>query len=136
MKHKILGLLMGGLALAGALTGSASAATVSVEIEGQSVIQAPTVVQTAASTNKPGGAACTGAVPSTALEAAVGGDWDGPAFGVTRIKGETHPFVPGGSSWAVYVNGRFIDDTACDHPLADGDKVLFWWSDAYASEGY
>lgn len=135
MKHKILGLLVGGLALAGA-SSTAMAATVSVEIEGQNVVQAPAVVQTAASATKPGGAACTGAVPSTALESAVAGDWDGPAFGVTRIKGEAHPFVSGGSSWSVYVNGRFIDDTACDHALADGDKVLFWWSDAYASEGF
>jgi hypothetical protein len=136
MKQKILGLLVGGLALAGATAGTATAATVSVEIEGQSVVQAPTTVQTAASVAKPGGASCSGAVPATALETAVGGDWDGPEFGVTRIKGESHPFASGASSWAVYVNGRFFDDTACTHPLADGDKVLFWWSDAYASEGY
>jgi hypothetical protein len=137
MKQKILGLLVGGLALtvlAGA--GGASAATVSVEIEGQTVIKAPAVVTTAASVSKAGGASCSGAVPATALEAATGGNWDGPSYGVTSILGETHPFVPGGSSWAVYVNGRFFNDTACDHPLADGDEVLFFWSDAYASEGF
>lgn len=137
MTYKFLGLLTGGLLLvSGALAGPAMAARVSVEIEGQSVIKAPTTVDTAASVSKPAGAACSGAVPATALETAVGGDWDGPSFGVTRIQGEEHPFVSGGSSWAVYVNGSFINDTACDHTLADGDKVLFFWSDAFASEGY
>jgi hypothetical protein len=135
MTYKFLGLLVGGVALL-ASASPAMAAKVSVEIEGQNVIQAPTTVDTAASASKPGGAACTGAVPATALETAVAGDWDGPSYAVTRIKGEDHPIVSGGSSWAVYVNGKFINDTACDHPLADGDKVLFWWSDAFASEGY
>jgi hypothetical protein len=135
MNKKILGLLVGGLTLGLGASG-ASAATVSVEIEGQTVIKAPAVVTTAASVSKPGGASCSGAVPATALEAATGGDWDGPSFGVTRILAESHPFVSGGSSWAVYVNGKFFNDTACDHPLADGDKVLFFWSDAFASEGY
>ncbi len=135
MKKKILGLLVGGLTLA-ATASPAMAAKVTVEISGQSVIKAPTTVDTAASVAKAGGASCSGAVPATALEAAVAGNWDGPAFGVTRIEGEEHPFVLGGSSWAVYVNGQFINDTACDHTLADGDKVLFWWSNAFATEGY
>ncbi|MES1193685.1 MAG: DUF4430 domain-containing protein [Solirubrobacterales bacterium] len=135
MKKQILGLLVGGLTLA-ATASPAMAAKVTVEIEGQTVVKAPTLVTTAASVNKGGGANCSGEFPATALEAAVAGDWDGPAFGVTRIQGEAHPFVTGGSSWAVYVNGQFINDTACDHQLADGDKVLFWWSNAFATEGY
>ncbi|MCW2993788.1 MAG: hypothetical protein JWQ18_1283 [Conexibacter sp.] len=135
MNDKLLGLLVGGLTLA-ATASPAYAAKVSVEIEGQSVTMAPTVVDTVASVSKAGGASCSGAVPATALDAAVGGDWDGPSYGVTRITTETHPFVSGGSSWAVYVNGRFINDTVCDHALADGDKLLFWWSDAFAGEGY
>jgi hypothetical protein len=135
MKKKILGLLVGGLTLA-ATASPAMAAKVSVEIEGKTVVKAPTTVDTAASVAKPGGASCSGAFPATALETAVAGNWDGPAFGVTRIEGEEHPFVLGGSSWAVYVNGQFINDTACDHTLADGDKVLFWWSNAFATEGF
>jgi hypothetical protein len=135
MKKQILGLLVGGLTLA-ATASPAMAARVTVEIEGQTVVKAPTLVDTAASVSKGGGANCAGAFPATALETAVAGDWDGPAFGVTRIQGEEHPFVSGGSSWAVYVNGQFINDTACDHTLADGDKVLFWWSNAFATEGY
>jgi hypothetical protein len=137
MTYKFLGLLVGGLMLvSGALAGPAVAAKVSVEVEGKSVIKAPTMIDTAASVSKPGGAACSGTVPATALETAVSGDWDGPSYGVTRIQGEAHPFGSGQSSWAVYVNGSFINDTACDHTLTDGDKVLFFWSDAFASEGY
>jgi hypothetical protein len=135
MMKKILGLLVGGLVLA--VTASpVMAAKVSVEIEGQTLVKAPVLVTTAASVSKAGGASCAGAFPANALESAVGGDWDGPAYGITRIQGETHPFVSGGSSWAVYVNGQFINDTACDHPLTDNDKILFWWSDAFATEGY
>jgi hypothetical protein len=134
MTYKFLGGLVGCLML---LTpGSALAAKVSVEIEGQSVIQAPAVVDTAASVNKPGGASCTGASPASALESAVSGDWDGGAYSVERIKTEDHPIVSGGSSWALYVNGSFYNGTACDATLNDGDKVLFYWSDAFASEGY
>jgi hypothetical protein len=135
MTYKFLGLLVGGFMLA-ASASPAMAAKVSVEIEGQTVVKAPVLVTTAASVSKGGGASCSGAFPATALETAVAGDWDGPAFGITRILGEAHPFVSGGSSWAVYVNGQFINDTACDHQLADGDKVLFWWSNAFATEGY
>jgi hypothetical protein len=141
MKKQILGLLMGGLTLAAiaspamALT-PALPASVSVEIEGQTEAKAPVTVTTKDAVNKPGGANCVGPNPATALDAAVGGSWDGPDYGVTRILSETHPFVPGGSSWAVYVNGQFINDTVCTHGLAAGDKVLFWWSNAFAGEGY
>ncbi|WCB93603.1 hypothetical protein DSM104299_02319 [Baekduia alba] len=137
MTYKYLGLLTGGLMLvSGALAGPAMAAKVSVEIEGKTLIKAPTVVDTAASVSKPGGAACTGAVASTALETAVAGDWDGPAFGVTRIQAEEHPFGSGQSSWSLYVNGSFSNEGPCDRTVADGDKVLFYWSNAYASEGF
>ncbi|WP_445151203.1 Ig-like domain repeat protein [Baekduia sp. Peel2402] len=136
MKQKTLGLFVAGIALFGATAGPASAAKVSVEIEGQNVVQAPTVVDTAASVSKPGGVSCTGAVPFTALEPAVAGDWDGPSFAVTRIKSESWPFASGQPSWSVYVNGQFDNDGGCSHALNDGDKVLFWWSNAFASTGY
>ncbi len=143
MTHKILGLLVGGLMLAATAIASpamaltpALPASVSVEIEGQTVSRAPVTVTTADAVSKPGGAACSGPVPATALDAAVGGVWDGPDYGVTSILTESHPFTPGGSSWAVYVNGQFINDTVCTHTLAAGDKVLFWWSNAFATEGY
>lgn len=132
MTYKLLGLLVGGLLL---LPGTASAAKVSVEIEGQNVIQAPTVVDTAASVNKPGGASCSGAVPATALETAVGGDWDGPSYLTQRIRTEDRPFGPNGS-WSFYINGRYSNDTICTAALAEGDKVLFYWTNAYANAGY
>jgi hypothetical protein len=135
MTSKFLGLLMGVSTLALASASPAMAAKVSVEIEGQTVIQAPTTVDTAASVSKPGGASCTGAVPATALEAAVGGDWDGGPYTVNRIKGEEHPFGPGGS-WSFYVNGLYSNDTVCTAPLKDGDKVLYYWTNAYANAGY
>jgi hypothetical protein len=136
MKQKMVGLLVGGLALAAIASPAAHAAKVTVEIEGQHVVQAPKVVDTAASISKPGGASCAGAYPTTALETAVGGDWDGGQYLVERIKDETWPLASGQPSWAVYVNGHFINDTACTHALSDGDKVLFWWSNAFASSGY
>ncbi|HWH96619.1 MAG TPA: Ig-like domain repeat protein [Baekduia sp.] len=137
MTSKFLGLLVGSLVLAAFAAGptSALASKVSVEIEGQSVIQAPAAIDTAASVNKPGGASCSGSVPATALETAVGGDWDGPSYAVTRIKGEEHPFGPGGS-WSFYINGLYSNDTVCTAPLKDGDKVLLYWTNAYAQAGY
>jgi hypothetical protein len=134
MKHKILGLLVGGLTLA-ATASPALAASVSVEIEGQSAIKAPTVVNTAAAVSKPGGASCSGAAPATALETAVGGDWDGPSYAVQRILTEDRPFGPNGS-WSFYINGKYSNDTVCTAALADGDKVLFYWTNAYAAHGY
>jgi hypothetical protein len=133
MTYKFLGLLVGGLLLV--VPSGAMAARVSVEIEGQTVVKAPTVVDTAASASKPGGAQCTGAVPATALESAVGGDWDGGQYTVTRILAEDRPFGPSGS-WSFFINGKYINDSACTAPLAEGDKVLFYWSNAYADAGY
>jgi hypothetical protein len=134
MNKQILGLLVGGLTLA-ATASPAMAAKVSVEIEGQSAIKAPTLVDTAASVSKPGGASCAGAVPATALETAVGGDWDGAAYAVNRILTEDRPFGPAGS-WSFYINGKYSNDTVCTAPVADGDKVLFYWTNAYADAGY
>jgi hypothetical protein len=134
MTYKLLGLLAGGLLLLA--PASAMAARVSVEIEGQSVIQAPTIVETAASVSKPGGVSCTGASAADALDTAVNGDWDGAPSSVNRIRTENRPFGNGLSSWGLYVNGSFYNGTVCDPALKDGDKVLFYWSNAFASEGY
>jgi hypothetical protein len=134
MKHKILGLLVGGLTLV-ATTGSAHAASVSFEIEGQSVQSAPVTVTTPAHVTKPGGFDCDGTTIVGALEAATAGDWASGPYTVDVIKGEAHPFGPGGS-WSFYVNGRFVNDPACTAAVKDNDKVLAFWSRAYASAGY
>jgi hypothetical protein len=137
MKQKILGLLVGGLTLAAvaATAPSALAATVSVEIEGQTVIQAPTTVTTPAHVTKDGGIDCAGTTIVGALEAATGGDWAGGAYTVDRIKGENRPFGPSGS-WSFYLNGNFVNDPGCTAAVKDGDKLVFFWSRAFANEGY
>jgi hypothetical protein len=129
MKHKILGLLVGGLALA-ATASPAMAASVSVEIEGQTVIQTPITVTTPAHVTKDGGVDCDGTTIAGALEAATGGNWAGSGFSVDTVKGEAHPFGPGGS-WAFYLNGNFVNDAACAAAVKDGDQVLFFWSNAF-----
>ncbi|HMJ34077.1 MAG TPA: hypothetical protein VK501_09165 [Baekduia sp.] len=134
MKHKILGLLIGGLTLA-ATTSSAFAASVSVEIEGQTVQSSPTTVTTPGHVTKPGGVDCDGTTIVGALEAFTGGDWAGSAYTVDTIKGESHPFGPGGS-WSFYLNGRFVNDSGCAAAVKDGDKVVFFWSGAFADAGY
>jgi hypothetical protein len=111
------------------------AATVSVEIEGQSVIQAPAPVTTPAHVTKDGGVDCDGATIVGALEAATGGAWAGSTYTIDAIKGEAHPFGPGGS-WGFYLNGSFVNDAGCTAAVKDGDKVLFFWSGAFASAGY
>jgi hypothetical protein len=134
MNHKILGLLMGGLTLA-ATASPAYAASVSVEIEGQSLQAAPVTVTTPGHVTKSGGIDCGGSTVVGALEAATGGDWAGTSYTVDVIKGEAHPFGPAGS-WGIYLNGKFVNDPACTASVGDGDRLLFFWSGAYASAGY
>ena len=76
MKKQILGLLVGGLTLA-ATASPALAASVSVEIEGQTKLLAPTVVTTPSSVNKDGTNTCDGNTAIGALDAATGGNWSG-----------------------------------------------------------
>jgi hypothetical protein len=133
MKHKILGLLVGGLTLFAA--SPALAADVSVEIEGQTVVQAPATATTPAHVTKAGGVDCAGATIAGALEAATGGDWAGGQYTIDTIKGESHPFGPGGS-WSFYLNGNFVNEAACTAAVKDGDELVFFWSGAYASAGY
>lgn len=138
MTHKILGLLVGGLTLA-ASASPALAANVTVEFEGQSLQAAPAPATTAATLTK-GSYTCSNANSVlSALDAATAGDWDGVTYGPSvpeRVRSESHPIGPGASSWAFYVNGKFVNGDACSTSLSDGDRVLWFWSDAYASEGY
>jgi hypothetical protein len=137
MKHKILGLLVGGLALA-ATASPAMAASVSVEIEGQSKILAPTTVTTPASVNKDGTNTCDGDTAIGALDVATGGNWSGSySFGsytVETLLGEAHPFGSGGY-WTFYVNGNYANDGACGIHVQNGDKVLFYAGDDPFADG-
>jgi hypothetical protein len=138
MTHKILGLLIGGLTLA-ASASPALAANVSVEIEGQTLQSAPAPATTAPSLTKGGYTCSTPNSVLSALDSLTAGDWDGVTYGPSvpeRIRTESHSIAPGASSWAFYVNGRFVNGDSCSTSLSDGDRVLWFWSGAYASEGY
>ena len=93
MKHKTLGLLVGGLALVRRRQQvTATAAKVSVEVEGQTVVQAPTRSTTPASVSKPGGARLHGDTASARSTSAVGGDWDGSYVRrLTRVESAGEP---------------------------------------------
>lgn len=132
MKHKILGLLVGGLALAGASAGTAMAANVTVEVEGLQQTLAPKAVTTPASLNKDGTNTCDGNTAIGALDVAVGGNWSGSyAFGsysVETLLGEAHAFGSG-AYWTFYVNGNYANAGACGVHVNDGDRVLFYAGD-------
>jgi hypothetical protein len=130
MKHKILGLLVGGLTLA-ATASPAMAAKVSVEVEGLSVTVPATTVVTSPTVTKGGGSCPNGENVLGALDALTKGDWDGSTFGATRILSEDHPFIPGDAGWVFTINGRATADYGCTAAVKDGDKVLW-----YASAGF
>lgn len=138
MKHKILGLLVGGLALAGASSGTALAANVTVEVEGQQQTLAPTAVTTPASLNKDGTNSCDGNTAIGALDIAVKGDWSGAysygSYSVETLLGEAHPFGSG-AYWTFYVNGNYANQGACGVHVNDGDRVLFYAGDDPFTDG-
>jgi hypothetical protein len=130
MTYKLLGLLIGGLMI---LPGSASAARVSVEVEGLSVSVPPTVVDTPATVSKGGDTCADGANVLGALDVLTKGDWDGSQYGATRILAEDHPFIPGDAGWVFVVNGKARADYGCTAPVQDGDKVLWYASDGFGA---
>jgi hypothetical protein len=128
MKKQILGLLVGGLTLA-ATASPALAAKVSVEIEGQTKILAPTVVTTPSSVNKDGTNTCDGNTAMGALDVAVSGDWSGSysfnSYSVETLLGESHPFGTA-AYWTFYVNGNYANAGPCGIQVQDNDKVLYY----------
>jgi hypothetical protein len=128
MTNKILGLLIGGLALA-ASASPALAARVSVEVEGLSVTVPPTAVDLPATVTKGGRSCPDGANIIGATDALTRGDWDGSVDGVTRILSEDHPFTPGEPGWAFMINGATSSGFGCTATLHDGDKLL-WYASA------
>jgi hypothetical protein len=138
MKHKILGLLGGTALVLGLATSSASAANVTVEVEGVSQSLAPTAVTTPASVNKDGTNSCPGDTAIGALEVATKGNWSGSysygSYTVETLLGESHAFGSG-AYWTFYVNGNYANDGACGIHVADGDKVLFYAGDDPFTDG-
>jgi hypothetical protein len=134
MKHKFLGLLMGGLTLA-ATASPAMAAKVTLEIEGRSQVHAPITVQTPASVTKGGDTCANGASVLGTLDAGTGGDWAGVKYGLSgpdTIFGEFHSFDENNGNWVFVINGKTANDTACNTPVSDGDAVLWFWSSGVA----
>ncbi|WP_027007032.1 hypothetical protein [Conexibacter woesei] len=130
MTYKFLGGLIGCLLL---LPGTASAARVSVEVEGLSVTVPPTVVDTPATVSKGGDTCADGANVLGALDVLTRGDWDGSQYGATRILVEDHPFIPGDAGWVFVVNGRARADYGCTAPVQDGDRILWYASDGFGA---
>ncbi|HEU4974234.1 MAG TPA: hypothetical protein VFT50_04050 [Baekduia sp.] len=138
MKQKILGLLVGGLALAAASGPAlaASPATVTVRVEGSSgALLAPTTVTTTTTpVVKDGTHQCTGTSAAGALELATGGNWAGSwdagfgTYSVERIKGEDYGAFSASAPyfWAFVINGGAADGGICGEELQPGDDIVFY----------
>jgi hypothetical protein len=137
MKHKLIGLLVGGLVLASASPSFAAApANVTVRVEGTvGALVAPTAITTTTTpVTKDGTHACTGTSAAGALEQATAGDWGGDwsdgfgSYSVNRIKNEDFGgFSPSAPFyWAFAVNDAGADAGICGTELQPGDEVLFY----------
>ncbi len=115
---------LAGLALALGGTASASAATVSVRVEGQNATLLPRTAITQPADTRYG---CSPDSASAALDVATNGNWDHSAF-IQTILGETHDYS-NSDSWQVWVfrGGSYVSTSvgACDEKLAPGEEALF-----------
>ena len=112
----------------------ASAATVSVRVEGstRTLVPQTSVTPSAAvvvDKTATGGTTCDGAKGGGALELATGGDWGGTAFSfgqaVEVIKGESHVFGTG-AFWNLSVNNAPASVGICDYEPVEGDEILLY----------
>jgi hypothetical protein len=121
-----------GLLLALVLAVPATAATVTVRVEGTSgtVLRTQVSPSDAVTVNK-GYQPCPGDTMAGALELATGGDWSGAPYSVGQsvdvIKGESHVFGSG-AFWGIDVNNQFAPVGVCDpsYVPAQGDEILFY----------
>lgn len=136
--------LVGGLAavvLFSSLAGTAFAgtpSTVGIRIEGSNgTIVAPTTVATSDTPVSKAGATCPGTSAASALDKAVGGDWDGDTqygtLALDTIRGETHTFSDGhGVTWGIYIrqpghdNWEMADHGICEEELQQGEQVYIY----------
>src|SRR4051794_2649551 len=134
MKHLLRGVIAAVLATS-ALCASASAATVSVRVEGDTTTLVPltTVTTQPGQVVKDGNPqhSCDAEHAVGALELATNGDWNGTwfasvnAYSVDTIRGETH----NGSNndfYSFWIDGKMAQNGVCDQTLADGDELLFY----------
>lgn len=137
MPHRTPGLVLSGLLSTLVLATPADAVTVNVQIEGQSITQAPTQVVNPPAVTRDG-ETCPADSLVAALDRATAGDWrgnyvaDGSTYdGPTSpgiIKGERHLFGSGGY-WAVYINGKSFGGVPCSGLAQAGDEVLWYAAD-------
>ena len=133
-KHTVRTALVAMLALlaCGLLAQAASAARVTVRVEGQSrALLAPTVVTigtgsgTARTWNGSGSLPnrCADDSAYQAVELATSGNWDRGLF-AERVLGETHTFSPNSEYWIPYYNNNYAEWGLCDLHMVDGDSIL------------
>ena len=133
MKHVLRGLVAALLATT-ALVAPASAATVTVRVEGDTTTLVPltTVTTGPGQIVKDGNQAhsCNAENAIGALELATGGDWNGTWFNglgysVDTVRGETHNGA-NNDFYAFWIDGKTAQSGVCDQTLADGDQLLFY----------
>jgi hypothetical protein len=114
------------------LPAAASAADVSIRVEGSTATLAgPAVVQIAPGTFQKaatgGAATCSSSSIGGALEALTSGAWGGSnsslGMSLETILGETHLFTSD-AFWNLYVNDTPASNGVCTQELAPGDRVL------------
>jgi hypothetical protein len=134
MSRRIIGSVVGALAMAGLAAPAAQAAapakvTVRAEAPGRTLVST-TLTTTRAKVVKDGDAAhsCSGTSAAGALEQATGGRWraswfDGLGYAVDAIGGVSAP-ADFSAYWTLWVNGRASTTGVCDTELKAGDEVL------------
>src|SRR3954453_1098932 len=133
MTHLLRGVLAAVLATS-ALCAPASAATVTVRVEGDTT----TLVPLTSVTTQPGQVvkdgnpahSCDAEHAIGALERATGGDWNGTWFNglgysVDTVKGESHNGA-NNDFFSFWIDGKSASQGVCDQTLADGDELLFY----------
>ena len=123
MKTCVRGLVAALLMLA-VLAASASAATVTIRVEGATKTLLPATKVTIPDGGQILGAeaGCEWNEQAGALEGGVGDQWDRDSY-VESILGEA--YTPSDTiGWFGWTNGKY-GNGACDSPIADGDEILF-----------
>jgi hypothetical protein len=132
MRRRCIGLAAVMFAMAAASAAPATAATVTVRVEGaqQTLVPKTTVTTSPGTFPVRDGGSCSSTSAGGALQLATGGDWGGrtDAQGqrVETIRGETYLLGAeySGRYWSVFVNHAVAQAGICALDLQDGDQLL------------
>lgn len=107
-----------------AVPATASAATATIQIEGElsTRVAATTWTIGSASATDPA-SGCPANTISAAIEAVTAGNWDRKPF-ITTILGESHGAPSWISYWSLWVNDDYGNLGACSQAVAAGDHIL------------